>query len=166
MLFSPLLPRLSASLGLGCSVALYVLLYFLPSSSLWQERSKKQENFFCCLLDIGKPAASTVPFHLLLLCVVPHSSSEVLVGNAALLSDTRFSLPVIIPTKHRINYINDCADVVIRSWVLSLFSHYFCSGIGIHCEGHFSYLLLQLLEVPWPELKISYRAKKCVCPCN
>lgn len=115
MLFSPLLPRLSASLGLGCSVALYVLLYFLPSSSLWQERSKKQENFFCCLLDIGKPAASTVPFHLLLLCVVPHSSSEVLVGNAALLSDTRFSLPVIIPTKHRINYINDCADVVIRS---------------------------------------------------
>lgn len=113
MLFSPLLPRLSASLGLGCSVALYVLLYFLPSSSLWQERSKKQENFFCCLLDIGKPAAS--PFHLLLLCVVPHSSSEVLVGNAALLSDTRFSLPVIIPTKHRINYINDCADVVIRS---------------------------------------------------
>lgn len=66
-LSSPLPPWLSASLGLGWSVALCSAssLTFCPLHLSGMGEIRSQKTLFCCLLDIGKPAAGVLPFRLI-----------------------------------------------------------------------------------------------------
>lgn len=97
-LSSPLPPWLSASLGLEWSVAVSSAssLTFCPLHLSGMGELRSQKTLFCCLLDIGKPAAGVLPFRLISVCCCP-----LLLRNSARkccsASDTGLSLPVRIP---------------------------------------------------------------------